>query len=349
MMTYTISVTGVLVCPFPLIELTIRTGLSDPHLKSSRISSLSSVFWVTQIYHPRPRHLFPKRSLLRTGHIVEISPSSKSREYTTLTTSHFSMRYRPELELCLREVSLEIKGGERVGVVGRTGAGKSSLTLALFRILEAAGGKIIIDGVDISEIGLHDLRSIISIIPQDPQLFEGTLRNNIDPTNSASDADLWQSLSQAYLKDHVMTNMGGSLDAEIAEGGQSKLIDLAFWISANDTDLSAGQRQLVCFARALLRKTKILVLDEATSSIDLETDEAVQQILRGSDFHGVTTITVNLPLCPWHYTQLTIRSPIESIRLWTPIRCWSCRKDGLQSTTRPMFCYKTRLRCSRLW
>ena len=148
--------------------------------------------------------------------------------HPTLTTSHFSMRYRPELELCLREVSLEIKGGERVGVVGRTGAGKSSLTLALFRILEAAGGKIVIDGVDISEIGLHDLRSIISIIPQDPQLFEGTLRNNIDPTNSASDADLWQSLSQAYLKDHVMTNMGGSLDAEIAEGGQSKLIKLSF-------------------------------------------------------------------------------------------------------------------------
>jgi ATP-binding cassette subfamily C (CFTR/MRP) protein 1 len=132
------------------------------------------------------------------------------------------MRYRPELELCLREVSLHIKGGERVGVVGRTGAGKSSLTLALFRILEAASGKILIDGVDISEIGLYDLRSIISIIPQDPQLFEGTLRTNIDPTNAASDADIWQSLTQAYLKDHVMTNMGGSLDAEIAEGGQSK-------------------------------------------------------------------------------------------------------------------------------
>jgi ATP-binding cassette subfamily C (CFTR/MRP) protein 1 len=132
------------------------------------------------------------------------------------------MRYRPELELCLREVSLHINGGERVGVVGRTGAGKSSLTLALFRILEAASGKISIDGVDISEIGLYDLRSIISIIPQDPQLFEGTLRSNIDPTNAASDADVWQSLTQAYLKDHVMTNMGGSLDAEVAEGGQSE-------------------------------------------------------------------------------------------------------------------------------
>jgi ABC-type multidrug transport system fused ATPase/permease subunit len=200
------------------------------------------------------------------------------------------MRYRPELDLVLKDVCVKINGGERVGVCGRTGAGKSSLTLALFRIIEPASGRILIDGVDTTVIGLEDLRSVVSIIPQDPQLFEGSLRSNVDPTNLASDEQIWQALSQAYLKDHIVNNMGGTLEAEIAEGGSSELV----FFTADGKDLSSGQRQLVCFARALLRKTKILVLDEATSSIDLETDEAVQQILRGSDFHGVTTLTVGL-------------------------------------------------------
>lgn len=186
----------------------------------------------------------------------------------------YSTKYRPNLPLVLKQLSFSVKPGERIGVVGRTGAGKSSLTLALFRIIEAAEGSILLDGVDTSKIGLKDLRSSIAIIPQDASLWGGSLRDNLDPTGKSTDAALWQALEQAKLKDHVKSMKGG-LDAELSEGA---------------SNFSAGQRQLICIARALLRGAKVMVLDEATSSIDLETDEYIQRIVR-EQFHG-TTITV---------------------------------------------------------
>jgi ABC-type multidrug transport system fused ATPase/permease subunit len=137
--------------------------------------------------------------------IADAAPSDSWPETGALEFKHVSARYRENLDLVLKDVSFKVNGGEKVGVCGRTGAGKSSVTMVLYRIIEAAEGQVLIDGVDVAKIGLHDLRSRLAIIPQDSQCFEGTLRENLDPTGRATDAELWTVLEQAKLKAHVET------------------------------------------------------------------------------------------------------------------------------------------------
>jgi ABC-type multidrug transport system fused ATPase/permease subunit len=207
----------------------------------------------------------------------EIKPPTNWPMEGKIQFENYKLRYREELQPVLKGINLTIHSRKKIGIIGRTGAGKSSIFQALFRLIDKSttDGKILIDGIDINRICLNDLRSILNIIPQSPVLFSNTLRYNLDPFRHYTDEQLWNALEAVQLKTKI-DKFNEKLNIQIAEYG---------------SNFSVGECQLICVARAILKQSKILLIDEATAHVDTKTDELIQQILR-EKFINQTIITI---------------------------------------------------------
>lgn len=228
--------------------------------------------------------------------IPETQPPASWPDKGYIEVKDLSLRYAPELPQVIKNVSFNVDPVSKVGIVGRTGAGKSTIITALFRFLDPETGYIKIDGVDITEIGLDTLRQAITIIPQDPTLFTGTIRSNLDPFEEKTDVEIFEALRRVNLINQddfnaLSTIAESSVSASSNEENKNKFLDLDSVVEEGGKNLSQGQRQLMCLARSLLRAPKVILLDEATASIDYNSDAKIQQTIR-SEFSTSTILTI---------------------------------------------------------